>query len=151
MADCVRDPGNLGTMIRTAAAFGFDRIILGDCADLYHPRTVRASMGALYRMRIDVCTRMEPVIRALQLHGHRVIAAALQENSLTLGRDPLCADDCIVIGNEGHGVSPQVLGCADAVVKIPMEPDAESLNAAGAASVLMWEYYRTFSVKQRGI
>lgn len=144
MADCVRDPGNLGTMIRTAAAFGFDRMILGDCADLYHPRTVRASMGALYRMHIDVCSSLQPAIRALRENGHRVLAAALQENSLTLGRDPLMHNDCIVIGNEGHGVSQEVLASVDAVVKIPMEPDAESLNAAGAAAVLMWEYYRAF-------
>jgi TrmH family RNA methyltransferase len=131
-------------MIRTAAAFGFRRVLLGGCADLYHPKTVRASMGALYRMQVDVCDRMEEALAVLQSQGHRILAAALEEDCLTLGKSPLYPDDCIVIGNEGHGVSPQVLACADAVVKIPMEPDAESLNAAGAAAVLMWEYYRAF-------
>ena len=143
-ADSVRDPGNLGTMIRTAAAFGYRRVLLGGCADLYHPKTVRASMGALYRMQVDVCDCLEEALADLQAQGHRILAAALEEDCLTLGKSPLYPDDCIVIGNEGHGVSPQVLACADAVVKIPMEPDAESLNAAGAAAVLMWEYYRAF-------
>ena len=145
LVDSVRDPGNLGTMIRTAAAFGFDRILVSGCADLYHPKTVRASMGALYRTRIALCEDLAEAIASLQAGGHRVLAAALDEKSLTLGKDPIFPDDCIVIGNEGHGVSPQVLSAADAVVKIPMEPDAESLNAAGAAAVLMWEYYRAFS------
>ena len=74
----------------------------------------------------------------------RVIAAALSDNSLVLGQDELRTDDCVVIGNEGHGVSAETLAVSDAVVRIPMAPGTESLNAAGAAAVLMWEYYKTF-------
>lgn len=142
--DGVQDPGNLGTMIRTAAAFGYTRVLLFGCADIYHPKTVRASMGALFRMEIDVCENLPVQLSALRGTGHRVISAALSAQSLTLGRDTLCMDDCVVIGNEGHGVSEDVLRISDAVMRIPMSPGAESLNAAGAAAVLMWEYYRTF-------
>lgn len=142
--DSVQDPGNLGTIIRTAAAFGYTRVMLGGCVDIYHPRTVRASMGTLFRMRIDVCASLEVRLAALKTNGHRVLSAALGEHSLVLGQDSLSANDCVVIGNEGHGVSEAILSISDAVVRIPMAPGTESLNAAGAASVLMWEYFRTF-------
>ncbi len=142
--DSVQDPGNLGTIIRTAAAFGYTRLLLGGCADIYHPRTVRASMGALFRTSIDVCGSLVETLSVLQKGGRRVLAAALSDNNLILGKDEIRSDDCVVIGNEGHGVSEEILSLADNVVRIPMQDGTESLNAAGAAAVLMWEYYRTF-------
>lgn len=142
--DSVQDPGNLGTIIRTAAAFGYSRILLGGCADIYHPKTVRASMGALFRMSIDVCTSLVENLSALQKGGRRVLAAALSDSNLVLGKDKILSDDCVVIGNEGHGVCAEILSLADNVIRIPMRDGTESLNAAGAAAVLMWEYYRTF-------
>ena len=142
--DSVRDPGNLGTMIRTAAAFGYDTLCLIGCADIYNPKTVRAAMGALFRTNIYVCDSVTDAFVPLKSDGHRVIAAALGEHVLTLGVDPLREDDCVVIGNEGHGVSAETLTLADAVMRIPMGETTESLNAATAASVIMWEYFRTF-------
>ena len=142
--DSVRDPGNLGTMIRTAAAFGYEFLCLSGCADVYHPKTVRAAMGALFRMEMYICDALSDALLPLKEDGHRVIAAALGEHALTLGVDPLRRDDCVVIGNEGHGVSAETLDVADAVMRIPMGEHTESLNAAGAAAVLMWEYFRTF-------
>ena len=142
--DSVRDPGNLGTMIRTAAAFGYDTLCLIGCADIYNPKTVRAAMGALFRTNIYVCDSVADAFVPLKSDGHRVIAAALGEHALTLGVDPLREDDCVVIGNEGHGVSEETLTLADAVMRIPMGETTESLNAATAASVIMWEYFRTF-------
>ena len=142
--DSVQDPGNLGTIIRTAAAFGYERILLGHCADIYHPKTVRAAMGTLFRMPVDVCDSLTRRLLMIRKSGRRVLSAALGDNSLTLGQDPLRADDCIVIGNEGHGVRASILSASDGVIRIPMAPNTESLNAAGAAAVLMWEYYRTF-------
>ena len=138
MLDCVRDPGNVGTVIRSAAAFGFDRVILCNCADIYNPKTVRATMGALFNMKLTQTQSSAGVIDRLKREGRRVIAAALGESALTLGESPLRYDDCIVIGNEGHGVSDETLnGCTD-VIRIPMSDKTESLNAAVAASVLMW-------------
>ena len=142
--DSVRDPGNLGTMIRTAAAFGYESICLAGCADVYHPKTVRAAMGALFRAELYICDSAADALLPLREDGHRVIAAALGEHALTLGADPLLRDDCVVIGNEGHGVSAETLAAADAVMRIPMGEHTESLNAAGAAAVIMWEYFRTF-------
>lgn len=142
--DSVRDPGNLGTMIRTAAAFGYDRMLLGSCADAYNSKTVRAAMGALFRMRLDFCRSLPDVLRLYQKQNRRVLAAALAEHSMELGTDALLRSDCVVIGNEGHGVSEEILRMSDAVLRIPMESGTESLNAAGAASVVMWEYYRNF-------
>lgn len=142
--DSVRDPGNLGTMIRTAAAFGYESVCLIGCADVYHPKTVRAAMGALFRTKLYMGDSVSGVFEPLMADGHRVIAAALGEHALTLGEDPLREDDCIVIGNEGHGVSAETLAAADAVMRIPMCENTESLNAAGAAAVIMWEYFRTF-------
>ena len=142
--DSVRDPGNLGTMIRTASAFGYDTLCLIGCADIYNPKTVRAAMGALFRTNIYVCDSVADAFVPLKSDGHRVIAAALGEHALTLGVDPLREDDCVVIGNEGHGVSAETLTLADAVMRIPMGETTESLNAATAASVIMWEYFRTF-------
>ncbi len=142
--DSVQNPGNLGTIIRTAAAFGYTRILLGGCADIYHPKTVRASMGALFRMEIDVCRSLQKSLSALRDDGHRILSAALSDNSLSLGSDSLQKDDCVVIGNEGHGVSEEVLTLSDGVLRIPMAQGTESLNAAGASAVLMWEYFKTF-------
>ena len=142
--DSVQDPGNLGTILRTASAFGYSDVLLGGCADVYHPRTVRASMGALFRMRIHICPDLSCALVSLKNAGHRIISAALAENVMTLGDESLAADDCIVIGNEGHGISEKVLAVSDAVMKIPMAAGTESLNAGTAAAVLMWEYYRTF-------
>lgn len=142
--DGVQDPGNLGTIIRTARAFGYRRLYLGGCADIYHPRTVRASMGALFRTEIVLCPDLPAALTALRSSGRRILAAALSQNALQLGEAMLDVRDCIVIGNEGHGVSPEVCAASDALIRIPMEEGCESLNAAGAAAVLMWEYYRTF-------
>lgn len=142
MLDCVRDPGNVGTVIRSAAAFGFDRVILSDCADIYNPKTVRATMGAAFKMKFTVAASSGEVIERLKGEGRRVIAAALGESALTLGTSELFESDCIVIGNEGHGVSEETLnGCTD-VIKIPMTDKTESLNAAVAASVIMWQQSR---------
>ena len=142
--DSVRDPGNLGTMIRTATAFGYDHLCLIGCADIYNPKTVRAAMGALFRANMYVCDSVAGAFVPLSEDGHRIIAAALGDHAITLGADSLREDDCVVIGNEGHGVSEETLALSDAVMRIPMEDKTESLNAATAASVIMWEYFRTF-------
>ncbi len=139
MLDCVRDPGNVGTVVRSAAAFGFDRVVLYDCADIYNPKTVRATMGAFFKIRFTVAKSIEEVIFAMKSDGRRVIAASLGEGALTLGESPLKRSDCIVIGNEGHGVSEETVKGATDLIKIPMTDKTESLNAAIAASVIMWE------------
>ena len=142
LAEDLQDPGNVGTLIRTANAFGFDGVILaGACADPLGPKAVRASMGAVFRRRVWSLTGAEAV-RALKAQGIPLIAAALGENSETAGEYVFPRRLALAIGNEGHGLSEEMLGAADRILRIPMEPGAESLNAAAAAAILMWEVYR---------
>ena len=142
--ESVRDPSNVGAVIRSAAAFGIDRLIMSaDCADIYHPRAVRASMGTLFDQHIDRVSSLPEVIAQFRANDRRVFAAALDENAARLGSFPIGAGDCVVIGNEGHGLSQQTISACSGCVMIPMSARAESLNAAVAASVLMWEFSKT--------
>ena len=143
LCESLRDPGNVGTVIRTAFAFGIDLLVLsGDCADLYNPKVLRGAMGTLFSQRILRVDDLAGLIGQMRASGRRVYAAALDESALQLGSFAFGAGDCAVIGNEGHGLSSGVLQACDASVYIPMAGDAESLNASVAAAVLMWEMCR---------
>lgn len=141
LLESVRDPSNVGAIIRSAAAIGVDRLILSaDCADIYHPRAVRASMGTLFNQRIDRVADLSATVAKLVAGGRRVFAAALDERALPLGAFEVLAGDAVVIGNEGHGLSAAVIAACTNSVIIPMSERAESFNAAVAASILMWEF-----------
>ena len=143
LLESVRDPSNIGAVIRSAAAIGVDRLIISeDCADIYHPKAVRASMGTLFDQRIDRVPDLCEVIRGLRESGRRVFAAALDDRAVRLGSFPIKTGDCVVIGNEGHGLSSDVIAACDHSVIIPMTDRAESFNAAVAASILMWEFQK---------
>lgn len=137
----VQDPGNVGTVIRTANAFGVDAVILtGACADLYHPKTVRATMGAIFRQKVlEVETSLLKPF--LQDQGLPLYGAALEEQAMDVRRVPL-GHAAVAVGSEGRGLSAELLEQCDRTIIIPMRPDSESLNAAVAASVLMWETVR---------
>ena len=141
LLESVRDPSNIGAIIRSAAAIGIDRLILSeDCADVYNAKAVRASMGTLFGQRIDRVGNLPGVIGQLRRSGRRVFAAALDRDAVRLGGFDVQDGDCVIIGNEGHGLSQAVLEAADRRVFIPMSGRAESFNAAVAASILMWEF-----------
>ena len=143
MLSSLRDPGNLGTVIRAAAAFGCKELILSDdCADIYNPKTVRASMGMLFDRHIHVIRDEIGTIQALRASGQKVYAAALHQDSLSLFDLKNPASCCFIIGNEGHGLSSDVLSACDGSVIIPMMEGTESLNASIAASLLLYEQYR---------
>ncbi len=143
ICDGVRDPGNLGTVIRTANALGFDRLILSaDCADVYNPKTVRAAMGGLFRLHLDITDNIPVAIAYLIQCGYDVRAAALSDDAVPLPVSGVTKQTVFVIGNEGHGLSPETVQVCNGCVIIPMAPGAESLNAAIAASLLMWERAR---------
>ena len=139
--DGVQDPGNVGTVIRTADAFGCDGVVLlAGCADPYSVKTLRSSMGAVFRMPVW-CTDAAAMGQRLTAAGLPLYGAALRDDTedvraLDLRR---CA---IAIGSEGRGLTEQVLALCDRTVRIPMEAHCESLNAAMAAAVLLWEAYR---------
>ncbi len=139
----LRDPGNLGTIIRTALAFGIDEILMSpDCADIYNLRTVRASMGAVFRQRISVCASLEQAVCVMRECGYDIYAAMLDKSAKTLTDIDITDRTAFIIGNEGHGISEEIAGVAGGKVYIPMETGAESLNAAIAASVFMWQMYK---------
>jgi len=133
----VQDPGNVGTVIRTANAFGVGTVLLtGGCADLYNPKTGRATMGAVFRQR--VCETDLDGVRSLKAAGMRILGAALCADSRDI-RDVSFDNAAFAIGSEGSGLSDGMLSICDERVIIPMSPECESLNAAAAAAVIMWE------------
>ena len=140
----LQDPGNLGTILRTAAAFGIGGVLLSDdCPDLYSPKVLRASMGGVFRVPAAVTDDLGGWIDALKAAGVPVWAAALRRDAKTLREVSLGEGGCaVVIGNEGGGLDDGVIGRCTGSLVIPMEPGSESLNAAMAAGVFLWEMYR---------
>ncbi len=139
--DGVQDPGNVGTVLRTLDAFDFDGLLLLEgCADLYHPKTVRSTMGAVFRRPVYSlpARALKPLLQRshLPLYG-----AALRQDTADIRE--LSYDRCVIaIGSEGQGLTEQVLSLCDKTVRIPMSPRCESLNAAMAAGVILWEAVR---------
>lgn len=142
LLEAVRDPGNVGTILRSAAAFGIDCVaISADCADIYNSKTIRGAMGALFRLKIAAFGDITEAIALLRGRGRRVFAAALDPEAMRLGTSVLGRGDCVVIGNEGHGLSRAAVSACDRSLYIPMEAGSESLNAASAATVILWSMY----------
>lgn len=141
--ESLRDAGNLGTVIRTAAAFGIENIVLSaDCADLYNPKTLRAAMGALFFVNVFTVADIVAFVDTLRSGGRRVFATVPAEGATDIRTVSFAANDCVVIGNEGNGISDELLSHCDLSITIPMRGQTESLNASAAASVLMWELVR---------
>mgnify|MGYP002625889707 CR=1 FL=1 len=137
----VQDPGNVGTVLRTADAFGIDLVILcGACADPYNPKTVRASMGAIFRQPV-VRTELSGLPEALG--GLPMYGAALRTDAADIRELP-DTPLAVAVGNEGKGLTEGLLELCEGTVVIPMRPWAESLNAGVAAAVAMWEMVRSW-------
>ncbi len=140
MLSSLRDPANIGAVLRSAAAFGTETVIASaDCADFYQAKTLRAAMGALFRTKILICDDMVEMIHALRSVGRRVLAAELRENAISLSDIHAERSDVVVIGNEGHGISEEISCACNASVYLPISSTSESLNAAVAASIFLWE------------
>ena len=140
--ETIQDPGNLGTILRTANALGIDTVILtGDCADVYNPKTVRSGMGAVFRQRWLSMGR-EEMKAYLSANGLRLCGAALSDRSGDIRRADL-SSAAVAIGSEGQGLSDALLSMCEEELIIPMSPQCESLNAAVAAAIIMWELVKT--------
>lgn len=141
LLDRLQDPGNLGTIIRTAEAFGMTAVVLSPhCADPWSPKVLRGTMGSCFRQCVVQVPDIGEILCAMGAAGVTAYAAALEPSSVTPAQmQPGTGGIAVVIGNEGAGVSPELLACIPQRVYIPMTPHIESLNAATAASVLMWE------------
>ena len=135
--DGIQDPGNLGTMLRTADALDIPVVLLEGCADPYSHKVVRSSMGAVFRTPVVQSTWAE-VQSACKASGIPVAVTALSERASDI-RNADLSRMAVVIGSEGQGVRKEILEAADAELIIPMNPHCESLNAAVAATIVMWQ------------
>lgn len=140
--DNLQDPGNLGTIVRTAEGAGVNGIIMSaDCVDIYNPKTIRSTMGSVYRMPFCYAEELPKAIEKIKQAGiHTYAAHLLGEHDYD--REDYRGSCAFFIGNEGNGLREEIAKAAQTYVKIPMSGQVESLNAAIAASVLMFEVRR---------
>lgn len=138
----LQDPGNVGTILRSAEAFGLSAVVMtADCPDPAAPKVLRASMGAALRMAIYCADSAEAAVGAMRQSGIAVYAAALGSESVPVDAVPL-GNAAVAIGNEGAGLAPQVQSACTGRVVLPISQQSESLNAAMAATVFAWELSR---------
>ena len=138
MLSSLQDAGNVGTIIRTALALGYDRVILSsDCADIYGPKALRAAMGATFSIKLSVCSDIAGCVRNLK-GVRRIFAGELREGAVSLDTFALSESDIFIVGNEGHGISTDISSVCTKSVYIPISERSESLNAAAAAIIFMW-------------
>ena len=136
----LQDPGNVGTIIRTAEAMGLDGVIMtADSPDAYSPKVLRSTMGSAFRIPITVCDDVLETVELLNRNGFTTYAAALDVNSVKLGEFIFPEKSAVLIGNEANGLKHEFVECCKHTLMIPMKGNAESLNAASAANMIMWE------------
>ena len=139
--DGLQDPGNVGTIWRTADALGADGLLLvNGCADPWNPKTVRATMGACFRLPVYETT-VSALPQLLEKAGLPLYATALREDTVDIKTADL-SRSAVVIGSEGKGISRELLELSQKTLKIPMRERCESLNAAAAAAIVLWEMGR---------
>ena len=139
----VSDPGNVGTILRTAAALGLGGILLDSgCADCLGDKAVRASMGSIFKLPVYRVDSAPDTVAWLKRQGLPVYGSTLSCRSVDIGQVDLRAPCAVVIGNEGRGITEPTAAACDQLVHIPITPAAESLNAAAAAAIFSWEMMR---------
>ena len=139
--DNVQDPGNIGTILRTADSVNLKQIIISKgSGDVYNPKVVRSTMGAIFRVNVIESDNLVDTIKEIKKHKYTVMATDLDTDSSIY--DEKYNKSAIVIGNEANGVSKEVLELADKKIKIPMLGKTESLNASVATGIILYEYVR---------
>ncbi len=142
-ADGISNALNMGALVRNCAAFGAHALLAGEtCCSPFLRRAVRVSMGAIFRLPTLEVPGLAQTLGELRARGIRVVAAHPHTDRRALGQADFSTDVCIVVGSEGEGLSPAVLGQCDDRVAIPMPPDVDSLNVASASSVFLYEASR---------
>ena len=135
----LQDPGNAGMIIRTADALGLDGVIMSGSCDLYSPKVIRSTMGSVFRMNITIENDEEKLFSALSKNGVTASAAVIDKDALPVTECSFEGSQAVFIGNEGNGLSPETSARCDRKIIIPMHGNINSLNAAMAAGILMWE------------
>ena len=139
--DDIQDPGNMGTILRTADSINLKQIIVSKgTADCYNPKVVRSTMGAIFRVNVIECEDLKKIIKEMKKRKIKVYATDLATNKSIYDAD--YKKSAIVIGNEANGVSKEILELADEKIKIPMTGKTESLNAAVATGIILYEAVR---------
>lgn len=139
--DDLQDPGNLGTILRTVDSVGLTQILVSKgTADCYNPKVVRSSMGAIYRVKVIECEDLLQTLKEIRKNKFKVLVTSLGDSKNIY--DMKYNKKVIVIGNEANGVEERILNIADEKIKIPMIGRTESLNAAVATGVILYEYVR---------
>ena len=140
--DGIQDPGNMGTLIRTADAAGFSGILLSsDCVDIFSPKVIRATMGSVFRMGFSFPPSLAGELTSMRSSGFSVVSSQLDGEPF-YGRNPLRPPLVLIVGNEGNGISDEVKAVATHRYRLPMPGGAESLNAAVAAGIMMYDILR---------
>ncbi len=139
----IQDPGNLGAMLRTAEGAGVSGVIMtGNTVDIYNPKTIRSTMGSIYRMPFFVADDLKETLASVKEAGIRVYAAHLEKGTCAYDGPDYTGGSAFLIGNEGKGLTEGTAAFADRFIHIPMQGQVESLNAAMAAGILMYEASR---------
>ena len=139
----IQDPGNMGTIIRTAEALGLDGLFLSDgCCDIYNPKVLRASMGGVFRMPLMRVGDMAQTVVSLQEKGLTAFACVVDATATPITEVSMGSGSVALIGNEGNGLRTETVAACKSRVTIPMAGRAESLNASMAAGIILWEMCR---------
>ena len=140
--DDIQDPGNLGTILRTVDSVGLTQILVSKgTADCYNPKVVRSSMGAIYRVKVIECKDLLETLKEVKKNKFKILVTSLGDSSKNI-YDMKYNKKILVIGNEANGVEEKILNIADEKIKIPMLGRTESLNAAVATGIVLYEYVR---------
>ncbi len=136
----LQDPGNVGTILRAAEAFGADGVLFSEnCCDLYNPKVLRSAMGAAFRIPVLQLSDSVDFLKKAREHGCNTIASVVEKTACDIRKAPLSKSNILLIGNEGNGIPGRVQALCAQLATIHMRGKAESLNAATAAAVLLWE------------
>ena len=140
--DRLQDPGNIGTILRTAAAAGYElAIVMKGTADVFSPKAVRAATGSLFRMPVVFMDSVDELMEFTRAAGKKLVATCFDTDRYYYDEN-LKGNIALIIGNEGSGISRELIECSDLKIKIPMHGNIESLNASVAAGILMYEAVR---------
>ena len=138
----LQDPGNVGMIIRTADALGMDGVILSGSCDLYSPKVIRSTMGSVFRQDITIVNDIDRLFELFAENGVETSAAVIDKDAVPVTECSFSGAQAVLIGNEGSGLPPEIAARCSRKIIIPMYGSINSLNAAMAAGILMWELRR---------
>lgn len=136
----IQNPGNMGAIIRSAKAFGIKTIVLSsDCCDVYSPKVLRAAMGGVFDLNIVLSDDIGDLLIRLKANGYKTYASVVDKGAFIINKINFTSKSAVVIGNEGNGITDKIKNLCDIKFTLPINKSSESLNAAIAASIIMWE------------